>query len=83
MGLLFIPLMIYEYGEPWWNYIDRGKLKNSEKTYPSATSTAANPTCTDLSMDLGRCSERLVTNRLSHSMALAQSLDLAVWKKVY
>jgi hypothetical protein len=24
--------MIYEYGEPWWNDIDRGKLKNSEKS---------------------------------------------------
>jgi hypothetical protein len=26
MGLLFIPQMIYEHGEPWWNDIDRGKL---------------------------------------------------------
>jgi hypothetical protein len=23
--------MIYEHGEPWWNDIDRGKLKNFEK----------------------------------------------------
>jgi hypothetical protein len=30
-GLLFIPQMIYEYGEPYWNDIDNGKLKNSEK----------------------------------------------------
>jgi hypothetical protein len=30
MGLLFIPQMIYVYGEPWWNDTDRGKLKNSE-----------------------------------------------------
>jgi hypothetical protein len=22
--------MIYEYGEPWWNDIDSGNLKNSE-----------------------------------------------------
>jgi hypothetical protein len=25
-GLLFISLMIYEHGEPWWNDIDQGKL---------------------------------------------------------
>jgi hypothetical protein len=23
MGLLFIPQLIYEYGEPWWNDIGR------------------------------------------------------------
>jgi hypothetical protein len=26
MGLLFIPQVIYEHGEPWWNDIDMGKL---------------------------------------------------------
>jgi hypothetical protein len=25
-GLLFIPQVIYEHEEPWWNYINRGKL---------------------------------------------------------
>jgi hypothetical protein len=30
MGLLFIPQMLYEYREPWWN-TDNGKPKNSEK----------------------------------------------------
>jgi hypothetical protein len=30
-GLLFIPEMIYDSGEPWWNDTDRGKPKNSEK----------------------------------------------------
>jgi hypothetical protein len=25
-GLLFIPQVIYEHGEPWWNAIDRGNL---------------------------------------------------------
>jgi hypothetical protein len=25
-GLLFIPKNIYEYGDPWWNGIDKGKL---------------------------------------------------------
>jgi hypothetical protein len=31
MGLLFIPQMIYDYEEPWWNDIERGKLMNQEK----------------------------------------------------
>jgi hypothetical protein len=26
-----MPQVIYEYGEPWWNDIDRGKPKNIEK----------------------------------------------------
>jgi hypothetical protein len=26
MGRLFIPQVIYEHGEPWWNDINRGKL---------------------------------------------------------
>jgi hypothetical protein len=30
-GILFIPQVIHEYGEPWWNDIDRGKQKNFEK----------------------------------------------------
>jgi hypothetical protein len=25
-GLFFIPWVIYEHGEPWWNNIDKGKL---------------------------------------------------------
>jgi hypothetical protein len=33
-GLLLILQMIYEYGEPWWNDIDRGNLKNLEKNLP-------------------------------------------------
>jgi hypothetical protein len=34
-GLLFIPQIIYEYGEPRWNDTDRGKPKNSrEKPVP-------------------------------------------------
>jgi hypothetical protein len=30
-GLLFILQIIHEYGEPWWDDIDRRKPKNSEK----------------------------------------------------
>jgi hypothetical protein len=34
MGLLFIPQMMYESGEPWWNDID-GKTKElGEKLVP-------------------------------------------------
>jgi hypothetical protein len=29
--LLFIPQVMYEYGEPRWNDTDRGKPKNSEE----------------------------------------------------
>jgi hypothetical protein len=32
--LLFIPLSIYEWGEPRWNDIDRIKPKNSEENLP-------------------------------------------------
>jgi hypothetical protein len=30
-GLLFTLQVIYEYGEPWWNDVDRTKPKNSEE----------------------------------------------------
>jgi hypothetical protein len=30
-GILFISQIIHEYGQPWWNDIDRIKPKNSEK----------------------------------------------------
>jgi hypothetical protein len=33
-GLLFIPQVIYESEQPWWNDINRGKLKNREKPVP-------------------------------------------------
>jgi hypothetical protein len=62
MGLLFIPQVICEYGEPWWNDIDRRKPKNSEKNLSNT-----NPTWTDPGTNL--CCERPVTNRLSHGMA--------------
>jgi hypothetical protein len=32
-GLLFMPWMLYEYGETRWNDIDRGKPNNSEKNF--------------------------------------------------
>jgi hypothetical protein len=30
-GLLSIPQLIYVYGEPWWNDIDKGKPNTLEK----------------------------------------------------
>jgi hypothetical protein len=57
MGLLLIPQIIYEYGEPWWNDIDRKKWITCRNTCPSAT--------------LSPCLEgvRPVTNCLSHCTA--------------
>jgi hypothetical protein len=31
MGLLFIPQVIYKYGEPWWNNTDRVKPMSFER----------------------------------------------------
>jgi hypothetical protein len=70
MGLLFIAQIIYEYGEPWWNYTYRSRLKNSEKTCPSATLSTTNLSWTDL----GLCGERLATNHLNYGMALIRTL---------
>jgi hypothetical protein len=36
------------------------------ETYPSASLSTTNPTSTDLSVNPGLCSERLVTDCLSH-----------------
>jgi hypothetical protein len=54
-GLLFIPQMMYEYGDPRWNDIDRGKPKNSEKTCPSTTLSLQIPHgLTRASAEIGR-----------------------------
>jgi hypothetical protein len=47
-------------------YVYRGKPKNSEKTYPSATLSTTNPTWIDLGTNPGLRVERPVTNDLSH-----------------
>jgi hypothetical protein len=70
MFLLFILRVIYEHEEPWRNYTDRGKPKNLGKNLLSATLSSTNPTLTDLGANLGLCSEKRVTNCLSHGMAL-------------
>jgi hypothetical protein len=38
-GLLFIPQVIYEHGEPWWNGIKRGNLINPSEFSGSPTSS--------------------------------------------
>jgi hypothetical protein len=64
-GLLFIPHAIYEHGEPRWNYIDRGKLNNSEKNL-SQWYISHMDWWTDTSEKLGLSGGTSVTNRLSH-----------------
>jgi hypothetical protein len=36
-GLLFIPQVIYEYGEPRWNDMDSGKLNNPPELCDNST----------------------------------------------
>jgi hypothetical protein len=66
MSLLFIPQVIYEHGEPWWNDTDKGQQKNTEKNlskchfFHQTFHPNANP-------DLR--GERPGTNRLSHGTA--------------
>jgi hypothetical protein len=65
-GLLFIFQVIYEYGEPRWNDINRVKPKNSEKICPSATLFTTNATWTELGANPGLHYERPATNCMSH-----------------
>jgi hypothetical protein len=50
----------------WWNKNWLGKPKYSEKTCPSATLSTTNSTWPDPGSNLGRCGEKLATNRLSY-----------------
>jgi hypothetical protein len=68
--LLFIPQVIYDYGELWWNDIDRRNRGTWRKAYPSANLPITNPTWTDPGANLGLCGERVVTNSLGHGMAI-------------
>jgi hypothetical protein len=43
--------MIYEYGEPQWNDIDRGKPNNSKKSLSNATLSPTDPTWTEPGTD--------------------------------
>jgi hypothetical protein len=55
---MFIPQVIYAYGQPWWNNMYRGKAKNSEKTCPRATLSATNSTWADPGTNLGLSLEK-------------------------
>jgi hypothetical protein len=62
--LLFIPQVIYEYGQPRWNDTGKGNRRTPRKTCLSATFSTINPT-----PNAGLRGERLVSNRLSHDTA--------------
>jgi hypothetical protein len=62
---MFIPQMIYEYGESQWNDIDMGKCRTQGITCPCATLSTTNATWAELGLD-----SRLATNRQSHGMAI-------------
>jgi hypothetical protein len=66
--ILFIPQMIYEYGEWRWNDFDEKTKELWEKHVP-VTLPTTNPTWIDPGMNPGLCGERLATNRLSHGTA--------------
>jgi hypothetical protein len=51
--ILFIPQMIYEYGERRWKDIDRENLRTRRKTCPSATFSTTNPTWIDMGANPG------------------------------
>jgi hypothetical protein len=67
--ILFIPQMIYEYGERRWNDIDRGNRRTRRKACPSATLSTTNPTWIDPGANSGLRGERPASNRLSHGTA--------------
>jgi hypothetical protein len=56
----------------WWNEDWQGKPKYSEKTCPSATLSATNPTWPDLGSNPGRRGGKPATNRLSYGTAIMQ-----------
>jgi hypothetical protein len=62
---LFIPQVIYEYEEPWWNDIDRGNRRTLRKTCQSSILSTTKPTWTDKDANLGLHGEKSVTNCLS------------------
>jgi hypothetical protein len=64
-GLLFIPQIIYEHGEPRWNAMDRGKPNNLEKNLTSNALFTTNFTWADPGANTGLHGERPATNCLS------------------
>jgi hypothetical protein len=68
---LFIPQVILEYGEPWWNDIDRGKPKNSEENVAQCYFVHHK---THMGTNLGLCSVRPATDCMSHGTAYVEGL---------
>jgi hypothetical protein len=68
-GLLSIPQMTYEYGEPRWNDIDRENWRTRTETRSSATLSNTHTTWTDPGAIQWHRGERPATNRLSHGTA--------------
>jgi hypothetical protein len=78
MVLLLICQMIYEYGQPWWNDIDRADPKNSEKNLSQCHFVHQNS-----HMDRPRCKpglfiERPAANCLNHGMVILCGLFFTV-----
>jgi len=64
-GLLFIPQVIYEYGQPLWNDSDRTELKNSEKNPSQCHFVHTNPILTDLGAE-ARGTDHRATSSEAH-----------------
>jgi hypothetical protein len=69
-GLLFIPQMIYAYGEPRWNDTDRGKPKIWEKILSHCHFVHHKFHMDQHGSKPGLCGERPATNRLSHGIVM-------------
>jgi hypothetical protein len=72
--IIIIMVVLFLVMEHRWNEIDRGRLKYSGKTYPSATLSTTNPTWTDTGSNPGIRSGRPAANRLSHGTTLNHKL---------
>jgi hypothetical protein len=78
-GLLFIPQVIYENGEPRWNDIDRVKAKNSDKNMSQCHLVNHKSHMEWLGREIGPSLRSPATNRLSYERATA---DIKRWIKI-
>jgi hypothetical protein len=67
---MIIVFSFFQLMEHRWNEIDRGILKYSGKTCPSATLSTINHTRIDPGSNPGLRGERPAANRLSHGIAM-------------
>jgi hypothetical protein len=72
----------YEFGERWWNDIDRGNRRTRRKTFPSATLSTTNPTWIDPGANTGLRGERRATNDLNHGTALGIGVTVTPYSLV-